>query len=249
MQLPRKWELCRRIGELHKRFEILRTEQDRFDFNYFTASPKPVKVFGKPHTNYHVAVQKSLFGTARNVFYDAFSERLSSNATEQEVESIDAAYVKRITDDFCAATNLVLETAAADLDWLFTALGTEVGQCNKRESSASTKPTRSAWPPLRGWAFRSGEASYNGQKFDISGKKWQLLQAFVEAEEPLTYDDLIVVAWPQAGDESDRVTIRANLSQLRSLLRTKLHLKENFNPLPRHDCGDLAAWELNSDLR
>ena len=115
-----------------------RLERDHFDFNYFTASNKPVKVFGKYHANYHVAAQENLYGTAHNVFY--FTKRLAWKATEQDVQRIDAAYVKRITDDFCKATCLVLGTAAVSLGRLFAALGTEVARCSKRDSSASRMP-------------------------------------------------------------------------------------------------------------
>ena len=147
LQPHEKSDLCRRIADMHKRLEILRTEKDRFDLAYFTTGKRSVRVFGKPYANYHVAVQNKLFDTVRNVLYDALSKRLASEATEQDVNRIDAAYVKGIAKDFWAELNLASETAEAELECLQADLGTEVGRCNVRDRQSarpSSDPGRTA---------------------------------------------------------------------------------------------------------
>jgi hypothetical protein len=187
--------LRERIANVRKRFDILEKQQDLFDFNYFTASKKPVRVFGEYHANYHVAAQEALFRTVRNVFYDSFSIRLSSNETEQDVQRIDVAYIKRITDGFCEVNNLSLENAAAKLMWLSAALGIEVGLCIKKMPTTPEKPKPPEWPPPRGWDFQAGKASYNGKEFPVAGIEWKLLKALAAARNPLTRDQLGDAGW------------------------------------------------------
>ena len=104
------------------------------------------------------------------------------------------------------------------------------------------------WPPAEGWGFRPGEAAYNGKILSLVGIKWKLLQALVEQDRPLTVDELRDFGWASA-DQPDTKTMRTQLSQLRKLLRRKLILKADFDPIPRQDRGELLAWKLHAELR
>ena len=85
--------------------------------------------------------------------------------------------------------------------------------------------------PAGGWAFRVGEAAYNGVAFRLAGKSASLLRRLARRPgEPVTLAQLRADVWADYPAEDS--TVRGQLSRLRSLLRDLLTLPAASDPIP-----------------
>lgn len=92
-----------------------------------------------------------------------------------------------------------------------------------------------AWPPLDGWAFRPGEAAFNGQRFKIGGKLLAILRELAERPgQPVTGDALKLKVWGEEPDMVEDANLQGHISLLRKKLREALGLGD-VNPVPHAD--------------
>jgi len=95
------------------------------------------------------------------------------------------------------------------------------------------QPTPQAWPPPDGWAFRPGEAAFDGTRFKLSGK---LLATLAERPgEPVTGDRLKKVVWGEEPDMVEDGNVQGHLSILRKRLRDALGMPAEVNPIGHAD--------------
>ena len=85
--------------------------------------------------------RQSFFYGPQCFHWHAFSKTLASKATPEDVEKIDAAYVRQIANGFCEVNHLTLVNAAAKLEGILgESLENEVGRCVKKPSPAPADP-------------------------------------------------------------------------------------------------------------
>lgn len=99
--------------------------------------------------------------------------------------------------------------------------------------NSRAKCRRHAWPPAEGWAFRPGEAAFNGSRFRLAGKLLAILRELATRPgEPVTADRLKLVVWGER--EPDMVedgNVQGHVSMLRKRLRDALGLGGDVNPV------------------
>lgn len=92
-----------------------------------------------------------------------------------------------------------------------------------------------AWPPLEGWAFRPGEAAFNGQRFKLSGRLLAILRELAERPgQPVTADALKLKVWGEEPDMVEDANVQGHISLLRKKLRDALGLGD-VNPIQHAD--------------
>lgn len=103
------------------------------------------------------------------------------------------------------------------------------------DSETATEQTSNAWPPLEGWAFRPGEAAFNGQRFKLAGKLLAILRELAERPgQPVTGDALKLKVWGEEPDMVEDANLQGHLSLLRKKLRDALGIAD-VNPIPHAD--------------
>jgi DNA-binding response OmpR family regulator len=99
--------------------------------------------------------------------------------------------------------------------------------------SASDLPE---WPPGEGWAFRAGEAAFNGFRFKLAGKLLGILRALAEHKgEPVAIDRLKRKVWDEEPHRIDDSNVQGHISQLRKRLREELGMGSEVNPISHAD--------------
>jgi hypothetical protein len=96
------------------------------------------------------------------------------------------------------------------------------------------------------WEFAPGKAKYRDVEIPLTGIRFKLLQVLVEANTPLTVDDLIEAGW-EHDSYVERKTLMTHLSAIRNLLQRKLKIE--IDPIPHVDRRDNLAWQIIPDLR
>lgn len=88
------------------------------------------------------------------------------------------------------------------------------------------------WPPPEGWAFRPGEAAFNGSRFKLCGKLLAILRELAAHKgEPVTADQLKKEVWGEEPDLVEDGNVQGHVSQLRKRLRESLGLDVDVNPI------------------
>ena len=123
--------------------------------------------------------------------------------------------------------------------------GGEARGSGPEPDNTRANPAEPKWPPDDEWHFRNAQVCFAGCEFDLDSVPFQLLQALAEARRRYGYDDLFdqVREWRESRPEQSNV--RAQLSSLRTRLRTALKLRAEFEPLPKTKGG----WEMNSQIK
>lgn len=100
------------------------------------------------------------------------------------------------------------------------------------------------WPPEEGWAFRPGEAAFNGTRFKLGGKLLAILRELADrAGEPVTADRLKRIVWGEEPDMVEDGNLQGHISLLRKKLRDALGLDRGYDPIPHADGAyRLAAY-------
>lgn len=94
---------------------------------------------------------------------------------------------------------------------------------------ASDQPV---WPTTDGWAFRPGEAAFNGTRFKLCGKLLGILRELAaHPGEPVTADRLKKEVWGEEPDMVEDGNVQGHVSQLRKRLREALGLGADLNPI------------------
>lgn len=97
------------------------------------------------------------------------------------------------------------------------------------------------WPPGEGWAFRPGEAAFNGTRFKLGGKLLAILRQLAERPgEPVTGDRLKLIVWGEEPDMVEDGNLQGHVSLLRKRLRDALGLEPGLNPVSFAD----GAYQL-----
>lgn len=92
------------------------------------------------------------------------------------------------------------------------------------------------WPPDEGWAFRPGEAAFNGTRFKCAGKLLAMLRELARAPgEPVIADRLKREVWGEEPELIEDGNLQGHISQLRKKLRDALGLERDFDPIPHTD--------------
>jgi hypothetical protein len=110
------------------------------------------------------------------------------------------------------------------------------------DAALAVAPTKRPSPDDDGkaWQFEPGECWYRGKRFKLRGQKWDLLLAFAGSKnQTLTRGEIIQHI--RDGTEVDEDRINGLVSDLRSVLRTKLGLTKDDDPIQWLDCG---VWQL-----
>jgi DNA-binding response OmpR family regulator len=93
-----------------------------------------------------------------------------------------------------------------------------------------------AWPPDEGWAFRPGEAAFNGTRFKVAGKLHAILRELARVPgAPVTGDRFKREVWGEDPDLIEDGNLQGHVSQLRKKLRDALGLDRGFDPIPHAD--------------
>lgn len=96
--------------------------------------------------------------------------------------------------------------------------------------------TAATWPPGEGWAFRPGEAAFNGVRFKLGGRLLAILKELADHPgEPVTGDRLKLVVWGEEPDMVEDGNLQGHVSLLRKKLRDALGLEAAFNPVGHAD--------------
>ncbi|QJW94749.1 winged helix-turn-helix domain-containing protein [Frigoriglobus tundricola] len=89
-----------------------------------------------------------------------------------------------------------------------------------------------SWPPPDGWAFRAGEAAFNGHRFRLGGKLAAILRELATHPGwPVTADRLKRAVWGEEPDMVEDANVQSHVSLLRKRLRDALGLEPALNPI------------------
>jgi hypothetical protein len=92
-----------------------------------------------------------------------------------------------------------------------------------------------SWPPPDGWAFRPGEAAFNGIRMKLCGKLLAMLKELAaHPGEPVTSDRLKKVVWGEDPDDVEDGNLQGHVSLLRKRVRECLGLGD-MNPITHAD--------------
>jgi hypothetical protein len=118
---------------------------------------------------------------------------------------------------------------------LLSAVATRVREeVSRRVAPKAAEPEPATWPPKDGWAFRPGEAAFDGVAFAIGGRPWQILKRLASpAGEAVPVPDLKRAVWGDYNTSDDNV--RTQVSTVRAKVREAFHLAAEYDPVPAAD--------------